>query len=209
MVAETILAGYQHRVAGTIRLAVAAGGFATRTLPGEPSLLSVRGADLVVRRGGVDQTHSIQGRVGELADAAGIDFGAPQGVYSDASGASASYRLVIDPTAAAVMAEAFALGDAALRELGARHGPVQQPVLWPEHFDVGISLDEVNYGVSVGDETIPEPYAYVGPWKPRRGDFWDQAFGAARRVAELADAAAVVAFFEAGRLAATSDPPQD
>lgn len=213
MVATTILAGHQHRVAGTIRLAVAPGGFATLPLPGEPSLLAVRGADLVVRRAGVEEAYPIRGRVGELATAAGIGFGAPEGVYADTSGASASYPLTIDPSAAAAITDAFALGDAALRELGARHGSEQQPVLWPEHLDVGIGLDAVNYGVSPGDEAIPEPYAYVGPWQPRRGAFWNQAFGAARRMAELADTAAVLAFFEAGRLAAArdplSDPPQD
>ena len=37
-------------------------------------------------------------------------------------------------------------------------------VLWPEHFDVGIDANEVNYGVSPGDASCPEPYAYVGPW---------------------------------------------
>ena len=25
------------------------------------------------------------------------------------------------------------------------------PILWPEHFDVGITLDQVNYGLSPGD----------------------------------------------------------
>jgi hypothetical protein len=50
-------------------------------------------------------------------------------------------------------------------------------VLWPEHFDIGISVDEVNYGVSPGDVHIPEPYAYVGPWHPRVGTFWNTGFG--------------------------------
>ena len=34
--------------------------------------------------------------------------------------------------------------------------------LWPEHFDVAISVREATFGVSPGDGFIEEPYAYVG-----------------------------------------------
>jgi len=70
------------------------------------------------------------------------------------------------------------LGDAALRALGEQVAGVQapRPVLWPEHFDIGITLDEVNYGVSPGDDMIGEPYAYVGPFRRREGAFWNQPF---------------------------------
>ena len=37
-------------------------------------------------------------------------------------------------------------------------------MLWPEHFDVAVTDNEVNYGVSAGDDGHPLPYAYVGPW---------------------------------------------
>ena len=76
--------------------------------------------------------------------------------------------------------------------------PDQEPVLWPEHFDLGISLDEVNYGVSPGDSQIPRPYAYVGPWSAREGTFWNTPFGAARPLTELPDVDALVAFFHEG-----------
>ena len=94
----------------------------------------------------------------------------------------------------------FAIGDAALRTLA----PDQQPVLWPEHFDVAITLDEVNYGVSPGDTGIPEPYAYVGPWTPRTGDFWNTPFGAARPLTTLGDDRAVLAFFREGQQRASA-----
>jgi hypothetical protein len=77
-----------------------------------------------------------------------------------------------------------------------------EPVLWPEHFDVGIAADEVNYGVSPGDAGHQSPYAYVGPWTARQGEFWNAPFGALRPAAELADPRAVAAFFAAGRAAA-------
>ena len=132
----------------------------------------------------------------QLAAAAGLDLGAPEGLYKDGSGAQAGrpgrgHRRGRGPGALAV-------GDAALRLFA----PDETPVLWPEHFDVGISLDEVNYGVSTGDSAVPEPYAYVGPWKPREGDFWNVSFGAARPLSALGDATAVAAFFAEGRAAA-------
>ena len=77
-----------------------------------------------------------------------------------------------------------------------------QPVLWPEHFDLAIDVDEVNYGVSPADGYHGAPYAYVGPWTPREGEFWNAPFGAVRAATELADADAVAAFFVAGRSAA-------
>ena len=42
----------------------------------------------------------------------------------------------------------------------------------------GVTDDEVNYGVSPGDEFHPLPYAYVGPWTSRIGPFWNAPFGA-------------------------------
>jgi hypothetical protein len=72
-------------------------------------------------------------------------------------------------------------------------------VLWPEHFDIAITLDQVNYGVSAGDEYLAEPCAYVGPWQPRQGLFWNAPFGAARPLAQLPDAEAIVQFFTDGQ----------
>ena len=48
-----------------------------------------------------------------------------------------------------------------------------------------------------------EPYAYVGPWTPRTGEFWNQSFGAAQPMSALGGADAVADFFREGaRLAA-------
>jgi hypothetical protein len=207
-IAESILAGHQHRVAGTIRLAVGNGGFRTLPLPGDPSLLAVHGADLVVTSGTTDRTVPLRGSLQHLADTAGVTFGAPVGVYPGGEQPRASDPVVVDEGAAATVLAAFELGGTALRALGRRHltDAPPTPVLWPEHFDVGIAIDQVNYGVSPGDDEIPEPYAYVGPFEPRRGTFWDRSFGAARLVSELRDVDAMVEFFESGRVAAANDP---
>jgi hypothetical protein len=50
-----------------------------------------------------------------------------------------------------------------------------------------------------GDAYLDEPYAYVGPWQTRRGQFWNAPFGAARAMRELAGVDTVVAFFSEGR----------
>jgi Electron transfer DM13 len=64
----------------------------------------------------------------------------------------------VDPTAAAALAAWFARGDAGLRAFATG----EQPVLWPEHFDLGIAVDEVNYGISPGDAGHAIPCAYIG-----------------------------------------------
>src|SRR4029079_4267670 len=92
-----------------------------------------------------------------------------------------------------VVTEAFALGERALTAFA----PDVTAVLWPEHFDLAITLADGHYGVSPGDAEIPEPYAYVSPWdlSALSGGFWNVPFGAARPLARLADAHA---FFEDG-----------
>jgi hypothetical protein len=177
--AELVLAGPQHRQSGTIRLRIVDGGFATVKDP-HLSVVGDRVGDVAVE--GLT--------FAEVAARLGVDVGAPEGVYGDGSGVQADERIAV-PDAAALGA-AFNRADAGLRAFA----PDQTPVLWPEHFDVGIGVGECNYGVSLGDATIDEPYAYVGPWTPRTGPFWTASFGAARRLRDLDD---VAAFFAEGQ----------
>ena len=183
-VAERLLAGPQHRAHATIRLTVTPGGFGQVRGPWR-----VVGTDLV----GDAVRVPLRGTSEDVAAAAGIAAGEPDGLYTDH--ADLDGDLAVDPAAAAVIADWFARGDAALRELA----PADQPVVWPEHFDLGIALDEMNYGVSPGDATHPLPYAYVSPWTPRTGPFWNAPFGALRPADELPDTATVLDFFTAGR----------
>jgi hypothetical protein len=130
-----------------------------------------------------------------LAAEAGVEAGAPADLYSDGSGVDPAEPIAFDPVAAQTIVSAFAEGDQALRELA----PDAEPVLWPEHFDLGISVQAVNYGVSPGDGYLGEPYAYVGPHQPRRGAFWNAPFGAVRPVEALVGAAGMLRFFREGR----------
>ena len=185
-VAEGVLAGPQYRESGTIRLRATGGGFATVKDPA----LAVDGTDLVVAGNRIP----LQGTYRDLAAAAGVDWGSPEGLYHDHSGVDPDDRMVVDPSGAAVLAGWFARGDAALR----RVAEGATPVLWPEHFDLALTVDEVNLGVSPGDTWSAQPYAYVGPWEPGQGDFWNAPFGAARPMSALLDVDALAAFFSEG-----------
>ena len=200
-VAELLVAGPQYRATGTLRLAVRPGGFGTSRGWDDVAGIAVDGTDLVVTGADGQRRIPLAGTCAELAAAAGLAPGGLEGAYAGGSGVRPGDPVEVDPAAAARFAAAWATGDAALRRLGG----ADAPVLWPEHFDVAVTLDEVNYGVSPGDSAISEPYAYVGPYRPRTGDFWNQPFGAARTLRELGGEAAVLDFFRAGqRLAAAS-----
>jgi len=95
------------------------------------------------------------GTFADLARAAGVEARPLRDVYDDGPGVGEGDPVEVDSEAAAVILEAFARADAALRAFA----PDEPPVLWPEHFDIGISLDEVNYGVSPGDGYLDRPYA--------------------------------------------------
>jgi hypothetical protein len=187
-VAEQLLAGPQHRTQGTIRLRITPGGFGQLAGPWRVEGTARVGPALRV---------PLTGTIADVAEAVGVEAGAPT-IYSDHADLAADAPLAVDAAAAAEIADWYARGDAGLRAFA----PDEEPVLWPEHFDLGVAVDEVNYGISPGDGGHATPYAYVGPWTPREGPFWNVPFGALRAAAELPDADAVAAYFTEGRNAA-------
>jgi hypothetical protein len=194
-VAELVLAGPQHRRHGTIRLGVTPGGFATVTTP----QVRVDGVHLLAGDGRIPIDGS---SCATLAAAAGLEPHALRDVYHDTTDVPPDATLHLDPDAAAWLARCWAAGDQTLRDLA----PAETPVLWPEHFDVAIRLDDTTFGVSPGDAYLAEPYAYVSPPTPRHGPFWNQPFGAARPMRDLddADPATVFAFFREARQRVTA-----
>lgn len=199
-VAELVLAGPQYRRGGSIELRASPGGFATTELPD----LAVAG--ILLLAGGRRLAVLSGVTCAELAELAGVEAARPDVGYPGGSGLGPDAPLQADEVSAQIIAAAFDHGDTALR----RFAPSAAPVLWPEHFDIGITLDEVNYGVSPGDEYLAEPYAYVGPWQRRQGLFWNAPFGAARPLAQFPDAEAIRQFFVDGqRLAAQTRRPRE
>ena len=192
-VAELLLSGPQYDQSKTIKLRPLPGGFGTIATPA----VRVEGTSLVVG----DLRIPLDGRtISEVAAAAGVTPRPLGDVYQDAVGVEMDYRLTVDVGSAAEIAEAFRMGEAALTSFS----PGVEPILWPEHFDLGVSLDEVNYGVSAGDGYLAVPYAYVGPWHvgsahtaaDYSGSFWNAPFGAAHPLIEIDDLAG---FFTEGQ----------
>lgn len=193
-VAELLIAGPQYETTGDIRLAARTGGFGGWVGPSPTALF---GTDLITPSG----RFPLGGSVKELAQRAGITPRALRDVYTGGPDFSLDEPTEVLASSAEVLRRAFTDGDVALRLLD----PGQVPILWPEHFDIGISIAEVNYGVSPGDAAIDEPYAYVGPWQVPTGAFWNQSFGAARPLSLLDSAQDILEFFLEGRDAATGD----
>lgn len=187
-VAELVLAGAQHAACQRITLRSTPGGFGTRF---EPEL-RVQDTDLV---GGFGRIALDGATPRTLCAAAGVPLTDLSEVYSDGAALGPDDVLRVDAGAALLLAAAWALGHEALQLVA----PGSQPVLWPEHFDVGISVGEVNLGVSPGDAFLPVPYAYVGPWRvPENDAFFDAPFGSARTVSQFESAAALAAYYEDG-----------
>lgn len=189
-VAESLIAGPQHRASNTIRLAVRPDGFAGVAIP-----VAVRGTDLHFP----DGRAPLAGPLRAVADAAGLDAGPPVGVYDIVDPLDVDAVLAIDAVAADWLYRCHYAGGHALKQVV----PERHPVLWPEHFDVAVTEDEVNYGVSAGDDYHATPYAYVGPWTTRTGAFWNAPFGAVSTLDPGSDVDALTAhiadFFRRGR----------
>lgn len=200
--AEHVLAVAARAGTRSIRLRTVDGSLSTPDLPGIPERLQLRPDGTVVRTPG-DHALPFAGPLGELARDLSVGFGLIDPPYPPASGCGPDHVAEVDPAALTLILGAWRVGDEALR----RFDPEQAPVVWPEHLDVAIVRDAVNYGVSPGDGFEPWPYAYVGPHEPRTGAFWNAPFGAARRLSELTEPSGVdgvLAFFEQGRAESTA-----
>lgn len=203
--AEQVLAADLYRHTGRIGLRPVPGGIATPNfiVDGAARQVRVEGLELVVVHG--DERTAVP--VTTVADAGrllDLTPGAPD-VYAAATELTPDRPLHLDGAAMAALADWLAVGAEALERFGAEHGGADQtrPQLWPEHFDLAISLNEVNYGVSPGDDPHPLPYAYVGPWSVpagagTAGSWWNESYGRGVSAVDLTDSGDLVALFEDG-----------
>jgi hypothetical protein len=143
--AEILIAGPQHRRTGIIRLSAGIDGFRGAVLP-----LAVEGVELVWPQGRADLT----GPIGDLAAAAAVDIGPPVGVCRSSTPLGTDAILHIDLDSVTQIHHSLRIGKHALKAFA----PGQEPVLWPEHFDVSVTVAEVNSGVSPGDSYYPRQY---------------------------------------------------
>jgi len=202
-VAEHILAAALHAVTGEIALMPSPGGFRTPPFGTDRRFLAVDGAELIAG-GPAGSRRTALTTLRAAAEFAGITPGAPAQVYRPATPLDLDERLMIDPAATRVLADWYQLGAQALGSFAAEI-PGDQPsaaVLWPEHFDLGITAGQINYGASPGDIAVPEPYLYVGPHEglpPDDPAFWNAPFKTVRTIHQIGAAADAAAFFRDGR----------
>jgi hypothetical protein len=205
VIAEHVLAAAQYRDTGSVRLRCSPDGFAMTNRLHTGQHLAVAGDRLVVTQHDVERSTRIT-TAAAAAVFASVEIGMPASAYPAATELRPEAPLHIDAHAARELAGWFALADAALRRLVAQTTGAIEPVLWPEHFDIGITVEAVNYGASPGDDLVDEPYLYVGPHDgpPVRDEFWNAPFGAARARHGVATAQDAVEFYRAGRMLAQS-----
>jgi hypothetical protein len=206
--AEHVIAADLYQHTGRIGLRVTPGGFGTPPFDrdGVQRRVRIDGADLVVDDGDGERRASLT-TIGAAADLVDVEPGAPE-VYTAVTPLDASRALDIDAGAAHVIATWLALVDEALARFSAVHA-TESPTtaqLWPEHFDLAISIGEANYGGAPPDDDVSAPYLYVGPWKTRAGAFWNEPFGASLHRTDDMTVDDAVAFFEEGHRRIGTDP---
>jgi len=207
-VAEHVLGAAQYQRTGRIRLQVVPGGYATVDALDDGARPAVIGAALLADGAGPPLPLAALRTLRACGAALGVAPGMPDDLYL-ASAFDPDAPLDLDPESARLLCDWLALGDGALRSFAAELAAPVEPVLWPEHFDVAITVDAVNYGASPGDDAMPDPYLYIGPHggAPDASPFWNAPFGAARAATEIPGVPDAVAFFREGRARLTTARP--
>jgi hypothetical protein len=179
-------ARYQHD--HHIGLRSTPGGFGTPQF-GDGERVRVEGVELVHERPGSTQRIAIT-TLTAGAQFLGTPLGVPDSLYPPATHVPPEAHLHVDAEAERVLAAWLAFTTSVLDELRAIYGghAPSEIQLWPEHFDLSCDFGEANYGASAGDDTITEPYLYVGPFDAgrRTGILGAHPFGAACPYGELA-----------------------
>jgi hypothetical protein len=184
---------------------------ATPAFGPEPEVVRMAGPQLVREVGAESWSVPMDGStLSELAAFARADLTSDYSAGADAPAAGAPDEpLQLDAGALDVLYAWIDLGWRALDAIRSDPGAATNwstIQLWPEHFDVGTTLDlgsgrGVNLGSSPGDAFSEEPYAYVGPWGPERpGDpaYWNAPFGAVVSRSAIDDPAKSIAFLRRG-----------
>jgi hypothetical protein len=188
-----VLSPARKAVTGRIGLQPAPGGFGTPVF-GDDEQLRVEGGTLHRQRGAATDSAPITS-LAAAAAFAGVTLSDDPGVGHDIPELGDPDALLpVSPSAALALGAWYAFSGSALEALRAQLNEAGQECstvqLWPEHFDLGCSVEGVNFGCSPGDGYSAEPYVYVGPWNTDglSGDFWNAPFGAVLAYKELVSA---------------------
>ncbi len=206
-VATHVLGRRRYQETGHFGLRVAPGGFATPAFGPEPEVLRVSGPYLVREVGGTAGYFPMLGaHLGVLAEFADADLDREFSAGADTPPlGDVDAPLDLDGGSVALLVDWWVLGAEMLDQVVGipfrGSGLVGTAQLWPEHFDLGATLDlegagPVTLGFSPGDDWQLDPYCYVSPsGEARPGDpaFWNAPFGA---------------FFTIARATAGDDPAE-
>lgn len=190
-VAVHILARRRKAATGRIGLRPAPAGIATPAFGDELEVVRLSGTHLVHELGGRARVAPLT-TLGDAARLLDLDLDAPLSVGHDTPPVGdRKAPLVLDEPSLELIAGWYQLVQVALDAIVAelpRSAAPSAAQLWPEHFDLACDLawgsgerQRVNVGGSPGDDTCPEPYAYLGPWdavRPGEPAFWNVPFGA-------------------------------
>ena len=208
-VACYVVGPWRRTRTGRIGLQPFDGGFATPALD-DGTRLGVVGDELVRAPSGRHRLATLAA----AADWAGVELSADPGVGQDLPPLEPHVTLGVDADAAEALGRWYAFGADVLADVTVDGGPASEPQLWPEHFDLALTVElpsgGVNVGCSPGDGGHADPYVYVGPHDldGLSGDYWNAPFGAVLAHADLLATAEpharAIAFVSAGfeRLAA-------
>jgi hypothetical protein len=200
--AEHVLCSVRYQAVGRIGLLPAVEGVATP--PFEDRTVGLRGLELVDRRPDGERRAPVS-TLRAAAEHFGTEIGPPP-LWTPVTSPDPDTPLTIDATDLELLADWFALVGDAL----AAQAPQAAQTLWPEHFDLAITVNDsgagrTTFGGSPGDALHDQPYVYVlPPFAVPDGDrsFWNEPFGAARSYDRIAAPGAAAAFFAeaAGRI---------
>jgi hypothetical protein len=197
--AEHLLSATLKRATGEIALLPGPTGVRTPQLP-DGRVVSLDRDHVVVTGAGAERRTRLT-TLAESAAALGLEPGFPWTKHPPGTPYDPEAPLDVDPVLADALAGWFVLGEQALMSLVTEltdESPTP-PLVFPEHFDLGLTAGAVNYGFSPGDDSVRLPYAYVGPHSPPPPDpFWNAPFGAARSWDELTSPALALEFLRAG-----------
>lgn len=208
--AAHVLGRRRFAVSGHFGLRASPGGIVTPAFGPEPETLRLTPACLVREVGNEAHGLALAGAtLASLAEFAAADLDAEFSAGADAPAAGeADQPLELDARELADLFSWFDLGWRVLDQVVAeRTGScaVATIQLWPEHLDVGTSLesgdDGVNLGFSPGDGFCDEAYVYVGPWgaaRPGPPSYWNAPFGAVLPRSQVHGADDGEAFIRAG-----------
>jgi hypothetical protein len=202
--AEHVVAPVRYRATGKIGLRFTYRGFGT------PFFQEASGAARQVR---IEDGALVDGQeltvlttLTEVAARVGIAPGVPPDVYEPRTSWPPDEPLIVESAAARALGDWFGFCARQLEQLRAEAEPDDMPSrvqIWPEHFDMAIDLGpsraRANFGGSPGDAEHTEPYLYVGPWEARRGEFWNEPFGASLSLTSILGGADPLAFLRQGR----------